>query len=427
MGLTETKLQKELEPHDPLTYGERYFGLQNFGNTCYANSVLQVLFYCKPFRQYLLSHAKNIPQLHHTKSNTQRGFNWEDEPGILIALCHLFQQMGAIEGSTTVNKKKGSAIAPKQFIQKLRREAVLFNTLMHQDAQEFWSYLINSCVETLQKEQLQLQEQQRYHELSTASSSMSSDVDSASHVIEKLVESSSSNDSSVMGVSQSSSYNALNSLVSQSTTNMNNNKTFFHALFEGEITTDTRCITCETSSERKEQFLELSLDVTQNTSLSHCLHRFSSPEFLKGNDKFFCDNCCSLQEAQKRSTVTKWPQILCLHLKRFKYDERIGQHRKLPYRIAYPMQLRTPTDQLMSLFGVIIHVGSGPNSGHYKAVVKSGDKWVMFDDDIVTRTDESFVRSLYGCPGEHVGINETGYMLFYAMDEIQARDDETNR
>lgn len=36
---------------------ERYFGLENFGNTCYANSVIQMLYFCHPFRERVLEWA----------------------------------------------------------------------------------------------------------------------------------------------------------------------------------------------------------------------------------------------------------------------------------------------------------------------------------------------------------------------------------
>lgn len=48
----------------------------------------------------------------------------------------------------------------------------------------------------------------------------------------------------------------------------------------------------------------------------------SSTETLNAEDKFFCDACSGLQEAQKRFKIKVLPPVLCLHLKRFKYIEQ---------------------------------------------------------------------------------------------------------
>ena len=136
-------------------------------------------------------------------------------------------------------------------------------------------------------------------------------------------------------------------------------------------------------SSRDESFLDLSIDIEQNSSVTACLRQFSASEMLCQRNKFFCDSCCGLQEAEKRCVVSfvpcpsahvtishrmkikKLPNILALHLKRFKYQEDLKKYIKLTYRVAFPLELRLfntvddveDPDRLYELFGIVIHIG----------------------------------------------------------------------
>lgn len=76
--------------------------------------------------------------------------------------------------------------------------------------------------------------------------------------------------------------------------------TFVHDSFQGIITTETKCLTCENRTTRDEKFIDLSIDIEQNTSISHCLKMFCKIEMLSQENKFFCEQCYSLQEAKMR-------------------------------------------------------------------------------------------------------------------------------
>ncbi|GMQ01598.1 hypothetical protein CsSME_00048178 [Camellia sinensis var. sinensis] len=79
MGASGSKLEKALG--DQFPEGERYFGLENFGNTCYCNSVLQALYFCVPFREQLLEYYAN---------NKNPG---DAEENLLTCLADLFTQV----------------------------------------------------------------------------------------------------------------------------------------------------------------------------------------------------------------------------------------------------------------------------------------------------------------------------------------------
>lgn len=63
--------------------------------------------------------------------------------------------------------------------------------------------------------------------------------------------------------------------------------------------------------------------------------------------------------------IKKLPNVLALHLKRFKYEESLQRHVKLNYRVAFPLDLRLfntadgvgDPDRLYELWAIIVHIG----------------------------------------------------------------------
>nr|XP_054754881.1 ubiquitin carboxyl-terminal hydrolase 12-A-like [Lytechinus pictus] len=216
-----------------------------------------------------------------------------------------------------------------------------------------------------------------------------------------------------------------NGIINGNNNDMKTEPTWIHEIFQGTLTNETRCLCCEGVSSKDEDFLDLSVDVEQNTSITHCLRGFSNTETLCHEYKYYCETCCSKQEAQKRMQVKKLPQLLALHLKRFKYMEQSHRYTKLSYRVVFPLELRLMNtsddaeapDKLYDLVSVVVHCGSGPNRGHYITIVKSFGFWLLFDDDMVEKIEVSSIEEFYGLATEVQKNSDSGYILFY-----QARD-----
>ncbi|KAI0714523.1 hypothetical protein C8Q76DRAFT_692631 [Earliella scabrosa] len=399
----------------------KLFGLENFGNTCYANSVLQALYFCGPFRELLLQYpdpsVPEVPPLPpappapaprsqpppSTRKKPVRQNSISKEPSplhpnappaipipsspptLLSALRSLFLHISR-------NPADKGTVAPRAFIDKLKELNELFRGSMHQDAHEFLNYLLNKIMEDMEDDGRK--------------------------------GNSTANGAGKSGEDLSTSIATLSTLPAASTSTaqaMEFHSTIVHRLFEGVLTSETRCLTCETVSSRDESFLDLSIDIEQNSSVTACLRQFSASEMLCQKNKFFCDSCCDLQEAEKRMKIKKLPNVLALHLKRFKYQEDVGKYIKLAYRVAFPLELRLfntvddaeDPDRLYELFAIVVHIGTGPHHGHYVTIIKARGAWMLFDDDTVSAIKESEIPKYFGDSN-----SGSAYVLYYQAVDL---------
>ncbi|PWN90635.1 cysteine proteinase, partial [Acaromyces ingoldii] len=260
------------------------------------------------------------------------------------------------------------AQAVKKFLVSLKKANILFDTTMHQDAHEMLNFLLNRVGEDIV-------ETAKTTEVSPAGGKRR-----------------------VQDVGE-------------------NGSTCVHRLFEGILTNETRCLTCESVTSRDESFLDLSIDIDRNSSITSCLRQFSASEMLCARNKFFCDTCSGLQEAEKRMKIKKLPNVLALHLKRFKYEESIQRYVKLGYRVVFPFDLRLfntsddaeNADRLYELQAIVVHIGAGPHHGHYIAIIRVGHRWCVFDDETISVIDDADISRYYGdTPG-----TGSAYVLFY--------------
>lgn len=307
----------------------------------------------------------------------------------------LFTGMKDIFEAVVAHQSRIGVIVPTKFLEVLRANNESYRGTIHQDAHEFLNLLLNEVVE-------QVEEYTR-KELNVIETGTPVDFATSSH--------------SDLPFSPGD----------HSTVKPRLNSSWVHELFEGTLTSETRCLTCENVSQRDEIFLDLSVDIEEHTSVTSSLTKFSAEEMLCERNKFHCDKCGGLQEAEKRMKIKRLPRILALHLKRFKFLEEENRLAKLFYRVKYPFQLRLfnttddaeDPDRLYELYAVIVHLGATPFHGHYVAIIKTQERrWLLFDDELVIPVDANYVRNYFGTGDQRNPA--CAYVLFYQETTIEA-------
>uniref|UniRef100_A0A7N6ALP3 Ubiquitin carboxyl-terminal hydrolase n=1 Tax=Anabas testudineus TaxID=64144 RepID=A0A7N6ALP3_ANATE len=236
-------------------------------------------------------------------------------------------------------------------------------------------------------------------------------------------------------------------------------------VFDGTIVSSVQCLTCDRVSVTLENFQDISLPIpgkedlaklhssTHQTSLvkagscgeayapqgwiafvmeyikriyllcsslvtlQDCLAAFFARDELKGDNMYSCEKCKKLRNGVKFCKVQSLPEILCIHLKRFRHElmfsTKISTHVSFPLEgldlqpfLAKDSSTQTTNYDLLS---VICHHGTA-SSGHYIAYCRNdlNNLWYEFDDQSVTEVSESCVQ------------NAEAYVLFYKKSNEDA-------
>lgn len=297
------------------------------------------------------------------------------------------------------NEVRHGVASPSKLVEISKRDNEIFRQIAHHDAHEFYQYLVNTISDNIDGHEKRLKEHEH--------GAVNGDQQPGSTKIAAITAPNGS-------VTFPSALPMVRPKSSQ----------WIRDLFEGQLTSETRCLSCENISQRHEPFLDLSVDLEQHNSVTSCLQRFSAEEMLCERNKFHCDNCGGLQEAEKRMKIKKLPKVLTLHLKRFKYVDDYGRMQKLFHKVVYPYDLRLlnttadadEPDRIYELHAVIVHIGGGAYHGHYVAIVKTLDRgWLLFDDEMVEPVDKSYLKNFFG---DRPGL-ATAYVLFYKETTVE--------
>ncbi|XP_005625298.1 ubiquitin carboxyl-terminal hydrolase 20 [Canis lupus familiaris] len=152
-------------------------------------------------------------------------------------------------------------------------------------------------------------------------------------------------------------------------------------------------------------------------TLEDCLAAFFVADELKGDNMYSCERCKKLRNGVKYCKVLRLPEILYIHLKRFRhevmYSFKISSHVSFPLEglDLRPFLAKECTSQITTydLLSVICHHGTA-GSGHYIAYCQNviNGQWYEFDDQYVTEVHETVVQSA------------EAYVLFYRKSSEEA-------
>ncbi|KAF8763382.1 ubiquitin carboxyl-terminal hydrolase 1-like [Argiope bruennichi] len=388
-------------------------GLPNCGNTCFVNSILQVLRFTPDFLNSL--HSLLLIHHHLSKICTE---DVETKELIFFKQLHLlYIAMKRKEALMKINTEKDYStflLKPvKLVIDSLREVSLLFEEGEQHDAHELllttiaaFSTACQSLKNYIKKEAVDL----FIKESSPIPDSNSkSDIKSVSSPKPDLKKETTTNYDTSAGQElknqTSTSKRRRPKIVSLDYSVFEN----LNLGFEGRIRHVVQCLECEKRLEREESFANLELNIPETVDneddsdpdseprdsdtvdLCDCL---SQTTILCGENKYFCEDCQHHNEARMSSEVINPPPILLLHFSWSRAKE-ISSAEKSTVKVMIPMTLKTSDnsevfccpDQNYKLFAIVLHIGRSTEGGHYVSFIKD-----VSQEDVQEDSDQKPMR-----------------------------------
>ncbi|RQM26208.1 hypothetical protein B5M09_003267 [Aphanomyces astaci] len=162
---------------------------------------------------------------------------------------------------------------------------------------------------------------------------------------------------------------------------------------------------------------------SSSLDLRTCIAKFTEKEQLGENDTWYCPKCKAHVRAFKKFDLFSLPNILLLHLKRFRYAQGSYsmQRDKINTLVTFPVSgldmadfvvgnIPPDTSTVYDLYAVSEHMG-GLGGGHYtaKAMNPRNHKWYSFNDSSTSDTTADDA------------ITSHAYVLFYLRRALPTR------